>query len=97
MDGDRFWYRVDLRDGKNEAWQVDARTGVKSPYARPDAAEGSTLRPRFPERVRSEGGQEETEVLFERVADERAARRSAIAASMATLAPVFAMLAGARV
>ena len=45
----------------------------------------------------TQGREPATEALFKRVADERAARRNAIAASMATLAPVFAMLAGARV
>lgn len=65
LDGDRFWYRIDLPARKSESWLVNARTGEKAPYAHPDAAEGGTLRPRFPDRVRSTGGTEETEVLFE--------------------------------
>lgn len=65
LDGGRFWYRVALPGGKQESWLVNARTGDKSPYTAPDAATGATLRPRFPDWVRSEGGSEETEVLFE--------------------------------
>jgi len=65
LEGGRFWYRVELPGGKQESWLVNARSGEKTPYTHPEAAIGGTLRPRVPEGVRSEGGSEETEILFE--------------------------------
>jgi len=65
MEDGRFWYRVELPGGKQESWLINPRTGEKTPYKQPEAAEGGALRPRFPAGVRSEGGSEEADVLFE--------------------------------
>src|SRR5579883_1491830 len=39
----RFWYRVELPDGKKETWLVEARTGKKTPYTGQDAGMAGEL------------------------------------------------------
>lgn len=64
LDGDRFWYRIDLPGGGRETWLVDARTGERSAYEPVANAKEGGLTAYAPEGIRPGEAGGETEVTF---------------------------------